>query len=153
MVKRYRVSNGLITGGQTMFDLVNLDVVLASDYAALEENYSFSVAAHDEATQEVIALTARCQELNDKWAAENAQLRQRNSELETALRRLDDELTVEEVDPDDCRDKCLQILDEIFHYTKTHAETACDAVHAPGAVCPKCGHVDNSRMNTAKTKG
>lgn len=50
MVKRYKVSNRLVVGYADAFDLQNVHVVLASDHEA------------------------RCQEINDQWAAENGRL-------------------------------------------------------------------------------
>lgn len=54
--------------GRELID-VRADYVSHADYAALLANFVFSVEAHDEATQEVIALRAQVESLQDKWAS------------------------------------------------------------------------------------
>lgn len=112
MVKRYRVSNGLVTGGQTLFDLVNLDVVLASDYDALASDLVAEKAIGTTAMYSAIERDVTIESMQADLDEAEARIR----ELEAALRTI--------AENEDCRyASCGVAAREILGLT---LETACE---------------------------
>jgi len=132
MVKRLYASTVLLSEPNTGAEFC---VVAADDYDALAAKVASMDGELNQAADESAFKAARIRELSESLLAKSAKI----GELEALLREVQTRWWP----------GCAPMMARIGT-ALSGARTACAAPHEAGAVCPQCGFVDNSRMNSAR---